>query len=166
MFKIFSDAFSLFRSSFKGIFFIVFSVLVIQFGILYFGIQNKELFGNELINDTIFLLIKKSGYLIYSSATVYFINGLLKDLYLSPLTCIKKALMAFPLLSLPFIPVLFCIRSGIIYLVILGLFLGAKLSFAFFDILLNIENPISAVKKSFISTEGYTLQLIQESGSF
>ena len=87
------------------------------------------------------------------------ISGL-KDLYLSPLTCIKKALMAFPLLSLPFIPVLFCIRSGVIYLQILGLFLGAKLSFAFFDMLLNFENPISAVKKSFISTKGYTLQLI------
>lgn len=139
---------------------IILTVLIIQFCISYFSSEYVKLVESELVNDIFFLLIKTSGFLIYSSALVYLFDGILTGVFLSSKNCIRKSIASFPILFVTFIPIALGISFGPPLLMMPGLFFAARFSFAFFDMLLNSENPYFAAKKSYRLTSGYTFQLI------
>lgn len=156
MIQVLKDSLSFFKFNFFIIFKIYLPIFIIDLSI---SIILGLLPDSQLVNFIGFIV----GLIIgstYFSALIFLFNDLLNGNSISSKECLFKGFIMVPLVLYTDCLSLLITIVGLIFFIIPGLILSAKLSLQSFFLLLSENKPVEAIKNSYSVTKGYTKNIV------
>ena len=153
-YKYFIASWIIFRSKILMISLIVLPIItpfIFLFTILFYNTNNEEL---SIIYDKLYFAIEIIIYPIYGAATIYFLSDMVTGEKFQVVKAWKLGFKFWGKLFLLTIITLFAVFTGLVALIIPGIYAFVKLSFAGFELLLNNKTVTNSLRTSWNETKG------------
>ncbi|MCP3900562.1 MAG: hypothetical protein GY707_12700 [Desulfobacteraceae bacterium] len=156
MIQIIKDSFSFFLSNFNSIFKIYLPTTIVHLG----GSVILDLLPNNGLSEFLQFIVGLTISSIYFSALIFLFYDRLNGNQISLKEYFLKSLIVVPLVLFTDCLGLLLILVGLLFLIIPGLFLAARLSLSSFFLLLSKDMPIDSIKNSYKFTKGHTKEIL------